>query len=188
MHDKPGTVGRLLPQVEYFLQAVEGIEIGGRLCVKGPNVMQGYIKPNNPGVIEPTSVENLGSGWYDTGDIVSIDNEGYVTILGREKRFAKIAGEMLSLAAIEEMLISIDTEFNYAAICVEDDKKGEKIILFTTNRNINRELISKTCKDMQLSELYIPKIIVLLKDLPVLPTGKLNYRLMIEMAKEQTQD
>ncbi|CAN0578797.1 unnamed protein product, partial [Ectocarpus sp. 12 AP-2014] len=77
MHDKPGTVGRLLPQIEYFLQPIEGIEKGGRLCIKGPNVMQGYIKADKPGIIEKTSVEKLGKGWYDTGDIVSIDEDGY---------------------------------------------------------------------------------------------------------------
>ncbi|MEM6339153.1 MAG: acyl-[ACP]--phospholipid O-acyltransferase, partial [Pseudomonadota bacterium] len=158
MHDKPGTVGRLLPQLEYFLQPVEGIEEGGRLCVKGPNVMQGYIRPNKPGVVEATSVEKLGEGWYDTGDIVSVDDEGYITILGREKRFAKIAGEMVSLAAVEEMLISVDSAFDYAAVCIEDDKKGEQIIVFTTNKNLKRDLISKKCKEKQLSELYIPKV------------------------------
>lgn len=185
MHDRPGTVGRLLPQIEYFLQPIEGIEKGGRLCIKGPNVMQGYIKADKPGVIEKTSVEKLGKGWYDTGDIVSIDEDGYVTILGREKRFAKIAGEMISLAAVEEMLTSIDPEFDYAAISIEDEKKGEQIILFTTNKNLKRDLISKICKEKQLSELYIPKVIISINELPVLATGKLNYRLMMEMATEK---
>jgi acyl-[acyl-carrier-protein]-phospholipid O-acyltransferase/long-chain-fatty-acid--[acyl-carrier-protein] ligase len=184
MYDRPGTVGRLLPQIEYFLQPVEGIEEGGRLCVKGPNIMQGYIKPNNPGVTETTNVDKLGDGWYDTGDIVSVDDEGYVTILGREKRFAKIAGEMVSLAAVEEMLIVVDAEFDYAAVCIEDDKKGEQIVLFTTNKNLKRDVITKVCKEKQLSELYIPKVIAPIKELPVLATGKLNYRLMVDMAKE----
>jgi acyl-[acyl-carrier-protein]-phospholipid O-acyltransferase / long-chain-fatty-acid--[acyl-carrier-protein] ligase len=186
MYDKPGTVGRLLPQIEYFLQPVEGIETGGRLCVKGPNIMQGYIKPEKPGVVEPTNVEKLGNGWYDTGDIVSVDNEGYITILGREKRFAKIAGEMVSLAAVEDMLISVDSNFDYAAVCVDDEKKGEQIVLFTTNNEIKRDVISKTCKERQLSELYIPKVIVPVKELPVLATGKLDYRQMVDMAKKET--
>ena len=185
MHDKPGTVGRLLPQIEYFLQPIEGIENGGRLCIKGPNVMQGYIKADKPGIIEKTSVEKLGKGWYDTGDIVSIDEDGYITILGREKRFAKIAGEMISLAAVEEMLISVDTEFDYAAVSIEDEKKGEQIVLFTTNKNLKRDLISKICKEKQLSELYIPKVIISINELPVLATGKLNYRLIVEMAAEK---
>ncbi len=184
MHDRPGTVGRLLPQIEYFLKPVEGIEEGGRLHVRGPNIMQGYIKPDAPGVIEPTSSPKLGEGWYDTGDIVSVDDEGYITILGREKRFAKIAGEMVSLAAVEELINKASPDFTHAAVCIEDEKKGEQIVLFTTSNEIKRDQIAKTCRETQLSELHIPKIIVPVKELPVLATGKMNYRLLIDMAKK----
>lgn len=147
--------------------------------------MQGYIKADKPGFIEKTSVEKLGKGWYDTGDIASIDEDGYITILGREKRFAKIAGEMISLAAVEEMLVSVDPEFDYAVVSIEDEKKGEQIVLFTTNKNLKRDLISKICKEKKLPELYIPKIVLPVNELPVLATGKLNYRLMVEMAAEK---
>jgi acyl-[acyl-carrier-protein]-phospholipid O-acyltransferase/long-chain-fatty-acid--[acyl-carrier-protein] ligase len=186
MHDKPGTVGRLLPKIEYFLQHVEGIEEGGRLCVRGPNIMQGYIRPDNPGVIEPPSVEKLGDGWYDTGDIVSVDEESYVTILGREKRFAKVAGEMISLAAVEDMVSACDSDSVHAAVCIADEKKGEQIILFTNSKDLARDKIAKICKELHFSELYIPKVIVTVKELPVLATGKLNYRKLLEMAKDHT--
>lgn len=187
MHDKPGSVGRLLPKIEYFLQPVEGINEGGRLCVRGPNIMQGYIKTDNSDVVESPSVEKLGKDWYYTGDIVSIDNEGYVTILGREKRFAKIAGEMVSLAAIEELVNTIDSKSSHAAIYIEDDKKGEQVVLFTNSKNITREQIAKICKEEQLSELYIPKVIISVDELPVLSTGKMNYQLLIDLAKKEVQ-
>ena len=184
MHYKAGTVGRLFPKIEYYLKPVEGIKEGGRLCIRGPNVMQGYIFPDNPGVIMPPVVEKLGHDWYDTGDIVSVDNEGYVTILGRVKRFAKIAGEMISLVAIEELMMEANSEAIHVAVNIEDDKKGEQIIVFTTGKNISREEIIKICHIKQLSELYIPKIIINVVEVPVLATGKLNYRKMIEMAQE----
>ena len=184
MHGKPGTVGRLMPKIKYFLQEVEGIEGGGRLYIKGPNIMMGYIHADNPGVIVPTSAEKLGDGWYDTGDIVNIDDEGYVTILGREKRFAKIAGEMVSLPAVEELVGEVDKEGVHCAVCVEDDKKGEKIILFTTNKSLNREMLAEQVRKTKSSELYIPRQIVPVEEIPVLATGKVNYREMIEMAKK----
>ncbi|GAB4163605.1 MAG: acyl-[ACP]--phospholipid O-acyltransferase [Rickettsiaceae bacterium] len=184
MYDKPGTVGRFMPKIEYFLKPVDGINHGGRLYVRGPNIMQGYIMPDKPGVIVPPSVEKLGNGWYDTGDIVSVDEEGYVTILGREKRFAKIAGEMVSLAAVEELANSVEPEFTHAAVSIEDEKKGEQVILFTTSKTLSRELIAKACHKTQLAELYIPKYISKVPEIPLLATGKPNYRKMLEMAKE----
>jgi acyl-[acyl-carrier-protein]-phospholipid O-acyltransferase/long-chain-fatty-acid--[acyl-carrier-protein] ligase len=187
MHDRPGTVGRLLPKIEYFLQPVEGITEGGRLCVRGPNVMQGYIKPENPGIIEAPSVEKLGAAWYDTGDIVSIDDDGYITILGREKRFAKIAGEMVSLAAVEDLVTTTNQDSVHAAVCIEDDKKGEQIVLFTNIKDLTRDKIAKTCKECQFSELYIPKVIVTIKELPVLATGKLDYRKLAELAQKEAE-
>ena len=146
--------------------------------------MMGYIHADNPGVIVPTSAEKLGDGWYDTGDIVNIDDEGYVTILGREKRFAKIAGEMVSLPAVEELVGEVDKEGVHCAVCVEDDKKGEKIILFTTNKSLNREMLAEQVRKTKSSELYIPRQIVPVEEIPVLATGKVNYREMIEMAKK----
>jgi acyl-[acyl-carrier-protein]-phospholipid O-acyltransferase/long-chain-fatty-acid--[acyl-carrier-protein] ligase len=184
MHDKTGTVGRLMPKMDYFVMPVEGIQTGGKLCVKGPNIMQGYIMPDNPGVIVPPTVEKLGQNWYDTGDIVSVDDEGYITIIGREKRFAKIAGEMVSLYAVEELLSLVDPDSTNAAVSIDDEKKGEQIILFTTSSDLSREKIAKVCHDKQISELYIPKVIVKVSEVPVLATGKLNYRRMVEMAKE----
>ena len=101
MYYKAGSVGRFLPKIEYFFKPLKNIENGGRLCIKGPNIMLGYIKPENPGVIEEPFVEKLGNNWYDTGDIATIDEEGYLTILGKEKRFANIVGEMVSLTTLK---------------------------------------------------------------------------------------
>jgi acyl-[acyl-carrier-protein]-phospholipid O-acyltransferase/long-chain-fatty-acid--[acyl-carrier-protein] ligase len=173
-----------MPKVEYFLQPVEGISEGGRLCVKGPNVMMGYIWPENPGVIAPPSLEKLGKGWYDTGDIASIDGEGYLTILGREKRFAKIGGEMVSLAAVEELACNIGSQGLFAAVCIPDDKKGEQIILFTQDNNLTREQLVKIAKEKKASEMLIPKKIVAVKEMPVLATGKINYRKIVAIAME----
>lgn len=183
MHDRPGSVGRILPGMQYYLQKIDGIEEGGKLCVKGANIMQGYMRPDKPGIVEETNVAGLGKGWYDTGDIVSIDQDNYITILGRQKRFAKIAGEMISLLAVEEMLSGTEDNADYAAIAVEDEKKGEQIVLFSTNGQLDREIIAKLCREKQLTELYIPKLIIPVDKLPILATGKLNYRVMVEMAK-----
>ena len=125
-----GTVGRLLPGIEYALDPVPGVE-GGRLSVRGPNVMLGYLKHDKPGVIQPPSTER-GPGWYDTGDIVSIDADGFVTIQGRAKRFAKIGGEMVSLTAVEELAARTWPESQHAVVSVPDAQKGEQLVLVTT--------------------------------------------------------
>lgn len=183
MHDQPGSVGRLIPGMESAILPVEGINKGGRLCVRGPNVMLGYILADNPGVIVPPSVERLGLGWYDTGDIVDIDEEGYLRILGRVKRFAKIAGEMVSLATVEEIASKLDPSALHAAIHVEDPKRGEQIILFTEAKNVNRETFLTIIKETGLTELFLPRIFETLKEIPILPTGKINYRKLLEKAE-----
>ena len=187
MYYRAGSVGKFLPKIEYFLQPVNGIRDGGRLCVKGPNIMLGYIKPENPGIIEPPFVEKLGNDWYDTGDIVNVDSEGYITILGREKRFAKIAGEMISLVAVEELVGKINphqSQSTNAAICIPDDKKGEQILLFTTIKDLTREQVAKKAKKMAVSELYIPKIIAVIIEIPLLASGKTDYLKINELAKK----
>jgi acyl-[acyl-carrier-protein]-phospholipid O-acyltransferase/long-chain-fatty-acid--[acyl-carrier-protein] ligase len=180
MYDKPGSVGRLMPKIEYFIQPVDGINEGGRLCVKGPNIMMGYMLPETPGIITSPEVEKLGEGWYNTGDIVSIDSEGYLTIIAREKRFAKIAGEMVSLSAVEE-LSTVDDAKLVAAICIPDEKKGEQIILFTQDKSLTREKIIKLAREKNVSELLIPKKIIVIPEIPVLATGKINYRKILEI-------
>ena len=187
MYYKAGSVGRLIPKLDHFVQPVEGIEVGGQLCIKGPNVMLGYMRPENPGVIQAPSVEKLGEGWYDTGDIVDIDIDGYMMILGRLKRFAKIAGEMVSLAAVEELITTIDNNNVHVAVCGQDEKKGEQIILFTTNGDLARDKIVKEVKELGVSELYIPKIIIKIAEIPVLASGKIDYVKINEMAKKQLE-
>jgi acyl-[acyl-carrier-protein]-phospholipid O-acyltransferase/long-chain-fatty-acid--[acyl-carrier-protein] ligase len=184
MHDMPGSVGRAIPKIETILLPVEGIAEGGRLCVKGPNIMMGYIHHDNPGVIIPPEVEKLGKGWYDTGDVVTINTEGYIKIQGRAKRFAKIAGEMVSLSSVEEIANQIDSRSLHAAIHLEDDKKGEQIILYTESTKVNRESFIEAIRSQMKTELLIPKIIEKISEVPVLPTGKINYRKLIEMAEK----
>lgn len=183
MHEKPGTVGRFMPNIEYKLEPVEGLDKGGLLWIKGPNVMMGYVKPKNPGHIEP-----LKDGWYNTGDIVDVDSDGYITILGRQKRFAKIGGEMVSLAVIEEFAVKVDKEESHAAMYVVDDKKGEQILLFTTSKKVNRDSIKSVLEERDFAGYYLPKYFVHVKEIPVLATGKTNYRKLLEMSEEYIKD
>jgi acyl-[acyl-carrier-protein]-phospholipid O-acyltransferase/long-chain-fatty-acid--[acyl-carrier-protein] ligase len=170
---RPGTVGRLLPGIEHALDPVPGVE-GGRLSVRGPNVMLGYLKHDKPGVIEPPST-NRGPGWYDTGDIVTIDAEGFMTIQGRAKRFAKIGGEMVSLAAVEELATRAWPETQHACVSLPDFQKGEQLILVTTRAVAQRAELSERAKADGMSELHVPKRIIAVETIPLLGSGKADY-------------
>ncbi|MGH1456226.1 MAG: acyl-[ACP]--phospholipid O-acyltransferase [Alphaproteobacteria bacterium] len=170
MHMRDGTVGRLLSGIEYRLEDVPGVAEGGRLFVKGPNVMLGYYKDDKPGVLQPNE-----DGWYDTGDIVDIDVDGYVKILGRAKRFAKIAGEMVSLSAVEAMVEKVYPDFAHAVVAVPDAKKGEQLILVTTYEKADRKDVSAYASENGISELSVPKTIKIVDALPVLGSGKTDY-------------
>lgn len=185
MHDKPGSVGRFLPKIEHAILPVEGISEGGRLCIKGPNIMMGYIHANNPGVIVPTEHEKLGDGWYDTGDIVKVDDDGYVTIQGRAKRFAKIAGEMISLTSVEDIANQIDSTNIHAAVHIEDENQKEVIILYTESKLITRDSFLEMVQKNGHSKLTVPKVFHYLNPIPILSTGKINYRSLLELAKEK---
>jgi len=185
MHDRPGSVGRLMSGIEHHIEPVEGISNGGQLYIKGPNLMLGYIHSETPSIIQNVSDKKLGAGWYDTGDIVSIDDEGYMTILGRAKRFAKIAGEMISLQVIEDIAYNLDPDHSSATVTVIDEKKGERVLLFTTSGSMDKEKLAKAIVDNGLSELHIPQI-VKIKELPLLATGKANYLKLKEIADKET--
>ncbi len=170
MQNRPGTVGRFLPGIEYQLQTIPGIEEGQRLFVKGPNIMSGYLHAENPGNLEPPS-----EGWHDTGDIVNIDEDGYIRICGRAKRFAKIGGEMISLPAIENYLEQLWPNYQHAVISIADSKKGEQLVLITTNQTALREDILAFTRSQNIPELMAPKKILFMEKLPLLGTGKTDY-------------
>ncbi len=166
-----GSIGKLLPKVEYKIEHVDGIETGGELVVKGPNVMMGYIMPDNPGVLVP-----LKDGWYHTGDVVDIDEIGFVYIKDRIKRFAKIGGEMVSLNAVSEMVVRAHEadgpEHMYGVVAVPHESKGEQIVLVTNNRNVTQSTLHNFIRLNGMSELYLPRVILYHDSLPVFATGK----------------
>lgn len=170
-HYQRGSVGRLLPGIRHRLEPMAGVPEGGRLWVQGPNVMKGYFKFDNPGVLEPPQ-----NGWYDTGDIVSIDPSGFIWIRGRAKRFAKIGGEMISLTAVEQAVESAWPKSLHAVISVSDDRKGERLVLITTQKSLMREELMTALRERGLSELAIPREIVLRDTIPLLGSGKVDLQ------------
>lgn len=179
MHHKPGTVGRLLPGISYTLQPVPDIHTGGRLVVTGPNVMLGYLQADNPGHIRFTE-----NGTYDTGDIVTFDEEGYITIQGRAKRFAKIAGEMVSLTAVESYLSELWPTSHHAVMSIADEKKGEQLVLVTDFPTATREAIIAYVKTQGITELSIPKYIKIVDKIPLLGSGKTDYKKVKDIIDE----
>jgi acyl-[acyl-carrier-protein]-phospholipid O-acyltransferase/long-chain-fatty-acid--[acyl-carrier-protein] ligase len=173
---KDGSAGKLLPLMESQIRKVEGIEEGGSLLVKGPNVMVGYLI-HGRGFIPSDE-------WYDTGDIVKIDEEGFIFILSRLKRFLKVAGEMVSLNKVEELALQCFNESLFFAVAAPDKRKGEKIILFTTKENIQEKEFKKYIKQHKMSSLYIPAKIVYIEKVPLLGSGKINYIELEAIAKE----
>lgn len=164
------TTGTFLPCIEHKIEHVPGIKEGGRLVVKGPNVMKGYMLADNPGELVP-----LKDGWYDTGDIVSIDADGFIRILGRAKRFAKIAGEMVSLSYVETLVNQCWPEALHAVVSLPCERKGERLLLLTDYEHASKEELIKFFKWQGHSELALPREVQLLKDIPVLASGKIDY-------------
>ncbi|HMH29710.1 MAG TPA: bifunctional acyl-ACP--phospholipid O-acyltransferase/long-chain-fatty-acid--ACP ligase [Steroidobacteraceae bacterium] len=177
---RTGTVGQLVPGMTYSLEAVSGIESGGALHVKGPNVMKGYLLYENPGVLQPPC--SIGAGWYATGDIVEIDADDFVRIRGRVKRFAKIAGEMISLEVVERIAAQASPGFMHAASSRTDSVKGEAIVLFTTDGSLLREQMSVAAKNSGTPELAVPRDIRILPAIPLLGSGKTDYVRLKELA------
>lgn len=176
---RSGTVGQLLPGIEHRLEPVEGLEGAGRLFVRGLNIMKGYLSPDDPGVITP-----LADGWHDTGDIVSFDAQGYMSIRGRLKRFAKIGGEMVSLAVVENCASAVWPDNLHAAAIMPDPKKGEQVILVTDRADAQRPLLLAWAQSHGVPEIAVPKKIVSVDEIPVLGTGKIDFLKVKTLAEE----
>lgn len=174
-----GTIGKMLPGIEARLEPVEGLEEGGQLWVRGPNIMKGYISPDNPGQLVP-----LEGGWHDTGDVVSVNDDGHYVIRGRIKRFAKIGGEMVSLMVVENCAAAVWPDKMHAAAIVPDPKRGEQIVLMTEEPDAKRRELLTWAQTHGVPEISVPKKIIFVEKIPVLGTGKLDYVSITNLAKE----
>ena len=177
LHQKKGSVGRIFNGLTYELKPVPGIKEGGELWLKGPNIMQGYMRYTDPMKLDPPE-----GGWYNTGDIVDIDSEGYVFIKGRSKRFAKIGGEMVSLLSVETVISTKWEGFITGAVSIPDPKKGEQIVLITNCPDITKEEMIKAFKAAGVTELGLPSRVIHTDNPPLLGSGKFDYVTAKEMA------
>jgi acyl-[acyl-carrier-protein]-phospholipid O-acyltransferase/long-chain-fatty-acid--[acyl-carrier-protein] ligase len=177
--NRHGSVGQFVPAMEWKLEPVPGIEGGQKLYVRGPNVMRGYLDP-----LKPFGIDLLPQGWHDTGDVVDVDADGYIRILGRVKRFAKIGGEMVSLNAVEGYAQQLWPDAAHAAIALPDPRKGERIVLFTNQKGAEASTFVAWCKGNGAADIAAPKRIVYVEDIPVLGTGKTDYVALGRIAAE----
>lgn len=180
---RSGTVGQFLPGLQHQLVPVPGIPKGGMLHVKGPNLMSGYLRFEKPGVLQPPA-SPAGEGWYETGDVVEIDEDGFVKIVGRVKRFAKVAGEMVSLEAVEKLAAVASPGAAHAASTQPDPARGETILLFTTDTQLSRERLQNAARDGGWPEIAVPRRIIPVEALPLLGTGKIDYVTLKQWAEK----
>jgi acyl-[acyl-carrier-protein]-phospholipid O-acyltransferase/long-chain-fatty-acid--[acyl-carrier-protein] ligase len=171
---RAGTVGRLLPGIEHQVLPVPGITRGGVLHVRGPNLMSGYYLYGRPCVLQPPQSE-AGPGWYNTGDVVEVDDDGFLTIHGRIKRFIKIAGEMVSLEAVETIARHASPHHVHAATVELIQRSGESTVLFTTDPGLTRALLQQAARELGAQELAVARRVVHVRELPLLGSGKTDY-------------
>lgn len=178
--NRRGTVGGLLPGIEARLEPVEGIPGGGRLYVRGPNIMSGYL--NGDGTLEAPA-----DGWHDTGDVVDLAEDGWIKILGRVKRFAKVGGEMVSLTAAEDLASAVWPDSRHAVIAMPDSKKGERLVLVTDRRDADAAPLVAHAQTIGAPELAVPRKIIKVPEVPVLGTGKTDYVAIQRMAEADSR-
>lgn len=184
MSYKENTIGRVLPGMKTIIEPIDGINEGGKLIVQGSNVMKGYLFYDNPGVIVPTEYDGA-KNVYDTGDVVVIDDDGFMAIKGRVKRFAKIAGEMVTLETTEKLFKATYPKYDHAAVVRKDPSKGEAIVLFTTCDHTERSEISATARAQGVPELAVARDIRILREIPLLGSGKIDYVTLTKLATDE---
>jgi acyl-[acyl-carrier-protein]-phospholipid O-acyltransferase/long-chain-fatty-acid--[acyl-carrier-protein] ligase len=178
-----GAVGRLLPGNDARIEPVDGIAEGGVLHVRGPAVMLGYMTREAPGVVQPVR-SMFGEGWHRTGDVVTIDAQGYVRIAGRVKRFAKIAGEMVSLDQVERVATAASPDHGHAAVLKLEAAGGETTVLFTTDTALTRSRLQKAARALRAQELAVARNVLVVDAIPLLGNGKTDYVRLMEMVTD----
>ena len=168
--NRAGSVGRFMPGIEWRLDPVPGLDAGGRLSVRGGNVMLGYLRPAAPGVLEPPP-----DRWYDTGDVVSVDADGFVSVRDRVRRFAKIAGEMIAMAVGEELAAALWPDAAHAVVALPDARKGEQLLLLTTRAGAEAAELLAAARARGIAEIMLPRRIVTIEKMPLLGSGKIDY-------------
>jgi acyl-[acyl-carrier-protein]-phospholipid O-acyltransferase/long-chain-fatty-acid--[acyl-carrier-protein] ligase len=180
--NRPGSVGRVVPDVEV---RIEDLETGnaclankvGRIMVKGDMLMKGYLDD-----FEETSMR-IRQGWYDTGDMGYLDDEGYLWHAGRLKRFVKIGGEMVSLVKVEDVLEKfLPGEASCCVIEIPDAVKGGKIVAVVTEA-INEKDIMKQMSE-HLPNIALPRQFIVMEELPRMGSGKIDFRSVTHMVRQ----
>lgn len=180
MRNAPGSVGRFMPGIAWRIEGVEGLDTGGRLWVKGPNVMLGYMRASAPGVLEPPA-----DGWYDTGDIVDLDPVGFVWIKDRAKRFAKIGGEMVPMTTGETLADRLWPGETHAVVALPDAGKGERLVLVTTSDMATVDALRRAAREQDIPEIMLPRSVIHVEQLPRLGSGKVNYPALQRMMEAE---
>ena len=180
MYNRTGTVGRPLSGIMTSIEAIEHLSAGGCLWIKGPNVMLGYMGKQNPGTIIPPK-----DGWHNTGDLAIQESGGYLRIIGRLKRFAKIGGEMVSLSMVENITHNHWPEYQHAVVAVPDERKGQKMILVTTHKELQRPMLMELFQQQGFSEIHVPRQCLNMDTIPLLATGKIDYPTILDYVKKQ---
>ena len=180
MFNRRGTVGKFLPGIQWRLESVEGIEEGGNLFVKGPNSMEGYLL-HGKGFVPAEE-------WYNCGDVVTVDKDGFISIKSRLKRFAKISGEMISLDAVEKVAEGCFATDKNAAVNISDTKKGEKIILYTLHQDATKQLLREYISHNGQSMLVMPTTLRVVDKLPLLGSGKIDYVTLKALATKEMEN
>ena len=184
--NKPGSIGPILPSVQVKITNIEtgaAMNAGeeGKILVKGDLVMKGYFDD-----IEETSLR-IEDGWYDTGDMGMLDEDGFLWHRGRLKRFVKIGGEMVSLVKTENALEQVLPE-NVECCIVEvpDSLKGARLVAAVTEKVNEKEMIRKMGEF--LAPIEIPKTFIEIPEMPKLGSGKINFREITDIVQKKVQD
>jgi acyl-[acyl-carrier-protein]-phospholipid O-acyltransferase/long-chain-fatty-acid--[acyl-carrier-protein] ligase len=179
LRNRPGTVGRAFSGTEFRIvdpDSLDPIPTGedGLILIGGPQIMKGYLKmpEKTADVIEMID----GYRWYRSGDKGHLDEDGFLTIVDRYSRFAKIGGEMISLTTVEEEILDVwsDKDLEIAATCLPDQRKGEKIVLLATSE-LDKDKLKKLLSDANINPLFYPSKVLVVDEIPKLGSGKTDF-------------